>query len=150
MGWLADLKHYRDARDALIQLRHAANRLEEELSEATVGLQAHEEEFQYRLAEYFNNMETVSAEAAEIETDRIRRRAEYWQVPMPMRPYKSGESNEFWEWHDPHHRYYISDKGHSQLRRDIHQEWEMWWKPWLSWGAVAISVLSLVISILKW
>ncbi|TBB05136.1 hypothetical protein ELH55_01490 [Rhizobium ruizarguesonis] len=148
MSWLVGLKRYRDERDTLIQLRHDVGHLEDELFESTRGVSA--EDYQYRLADYFHQMETLTAAIAEIETNRVRRRADYWRVPMPLRPYKVGESDEFWEWHDPHQRYYISDKGHSQLRREIHQEWEMWSKPWLSMVAIGISSLSLAISLIKW
>ncbi|MBY5814304.1 hypothetical protein HFN60_01275 [Rhizobium leguminosarum] len=147
---LSKLVRYRDERDTLIGLRQSIDDLRDDLSAKTMGLDPRGEEYQNRLADYFTQMEIETAAIAKIETNRIRRRAENWRVPMPLRPYKPQETTEFWEWHAPHHCYYISDKGHSQLRREIHQEWEMWWKPWLSWLAVAISTVSLAISILKW
>ncbi|MGR9283961.1 hypothetical protein [Rhizobium johnstonii] len=149
MTWFSDMIRDRDERHAILKERQSIEIAEEHFRKVTEGLKPRDDAYQTHLADLFFERDLAFAEISEIETKRARRQADRWRVPLPTRPFKDDEQTEFWEWHAPHHRYYISDKGHSQLRREIYQEWEMWWKPWLSWVAVAISLLSLAISFLK-
>lgn len=48
-----------------------------------------------------------------------------------------------------HGRYYLTEEATRRIRRDVYNEREMLMKPWLTWLAVLISVISLVVSVLK-
>lgn len=149
MGWIKSISRYRDERDQLIQYRHFREKLESDFKAATENLRPRDEDYQFRVGEFFAELDSVNAEIAEIETAQMKRRAGIWRIPIPGRPREDGAEDEFWTWHDVHGRYYISERGMRQLRRDIHEEWEMWWKPWLSWLALGVSLFSLAISIFK-
>ena len=149
MGLFEKLKRDRDERYNLSQLRYSRERAEEGFKAAVAGLKPRDEQYQEHRANMFAEIDYTDASIAEIETKMIIRRSLRWKVPIPARPMKEGEPHDFWTWHEIHGRYYISDKGQSQLRREIHQEWEMWWKPWLSWVAIGISVISLGFSIIR-
>jgi hypothetical protein len=149
MGWLKNLKRFRDERHQLIQLRHGIDRAEQSFREKVEGLKHADEEYQYHLGEFFHELDMLRAEIGEIETAQMQRSASEWRVPIPARPFRKEEATDLWEWHDPHERYYLSENGLSRLRREVYQEWEMWSKPWLSWAAIAISLFSLAISVLK-
>ena len=149
MGWIQDIKLYQADRDALIALRYDLEEIDEAFRKRTAGLKSHEDEYQHRLGEYFDELDYSRAEIAQIETKQMRRRTARWRIPLPQRPKKFEEKDEFWDWHAPHGQHYLSEKAMSHLRREIHTEWEMWWKPWLSWFAIIASFLSLAISIFK-
>lgn len=149
MGWLGDLKRFRDDRDKLIQLRHQRERHLERLNETTAGLKRNSNDYQIAVSDYFNTVDLVDAEIAKIETAQTLRRAEQWRIPIPQRPYKRDEDTDFWEWHAVHGRYYLTEEAMRRVRRDVYEEREMWLKPWLSWLAVLISVVSLAVSVLK-
>lgn len=149
MDWLRGWWQQRMDRQKIIQLRHEMNNLHARLNEKLEGLRPRDEEYQYHVADVFSDMDIVQADIAELETKHLQQRASYWRVPIPQRPYKRQDDNDFWEWHDPHGRYYLSEMGMRYLRKEVHNEWEMWSKPWLSFFALGVSLLSLVISILR-
>lgn len=149
MGWLRDIFKYRDERHELIQRRLDRDEIERHYTEAIAGTNPRDDEHHTLVAEFFHEMDTINAAIAELETAQIKRRAAKWRIPIPKRPYKDDDADDFWEWHYVHGVAYISLKGMSQLRKEIYQEWEMWWKPWLTWVALGLSILSLVFAALK-
>lgn len=149
MGWLAEMVKYRDERLELVQLRYAIEDSFARFSEQTAGLRKRSDEYQKLLAEYSHFGDDTYAQISRIETAQAMRRARHWRVPVPQQPLGEDQESETWEWHSAHGRYYLTDTAISRLRREAYQEWEMWSKPWLSWGAILISVTSLVISVLR-
>ncbi|MBA1139374.1 hypothetical protein [Mesorhizobium neociceri] len=149
MALFGELKRYRDERDALIQHRHNRDSLLERLNETTAGLKRNSQEYQIAVGDYFATIDIVDAEIAEIETAQTLRRAGQWRILTPQRPYKEDEDNDFWEWHGVHGRYYLTEEAMRRVRREVYEEREMRMKPWLTWLAVLISVISLAISVLK-
>lgn len=141
MGWFSDLKEYRDDRHALIQAHHQREAIAKRWREERPA-NKRSDEYQKFLSDIAFEDEGVQAEIAEIETRQMLRRAARWRVPIPLRPYKEDEGNEWWDLHRMHGTYYLTDRGLSHLRREAYQEWEMWTKPWLSIIAVAISMAS--------
>ncbi|MBP1852724.1 hypothetical protein [Rhizobium halophytocola] len=149
MSWLGDLKRSQRERQELIQLRRDIDDCDKELQRQLEGLKPRDDLYQSRLGAYIHNVGTLEAAVAQIETAQMRRRAERWRIPLPPRPREEAYATDFWEWHDKHGKYYFSEKALSQIRRELYMEWEMWWKPWLSWLAIGISFLSLAIAIFK-
>jgi len=145
---LKDWWQQRMDRQRIIQLRHDIDHLHDCLSKKTEGLRPRDQEYQHHVAEFFADLDCIRADIAELETKHMKQRATYWRVPIPQRPYKREEESEYWEWHDPHGAFYLSENGMKRLRREVHHDWEMWSKPWLSFMAVGISLLSLLISVL--
>lgn len=81
----------------------------------------------------------------EIETRRRRLTAARLGIPIPEWP-KPFEGDENWNWNPRLNRHVLTDKGHAHLRREIAFETEILYKPWLSLTAVAISLVSLIVS----
>lgn len=102
--------------------------------------------------EYDNDRDLLQSEIDEIETANSIRRAKAWGVPIPPRPIWSEEpvyDDNYWDWSRVHGKYYLNAEGKALLRREAYAEMEMFYKPWLTWAALAISIISLVFSILK-
>ncbi len=149
MGWIADLMRYRDDRHELGQLWHQIDRLGEEFDRRTEGLCKQSEDYRQQIEVYYYELDTLLAGIAQLETRRMIHRAGRWRVPIPQKPRKKEQNDDFWEWHRLHGQYYLSEDGASKLRKEIFQESEMFWKPWLSWGAIAISIVSLAVVIFR-
>lgn len=149
MEWYSRLKRYRDERHALVQLGHKVDHLRSELGRKTKGIDPRSEDYNGLVSEYFFDLDVLMAEIAHIETVKMIRRAGRWRIPVPQRPLRDDQEDEYWEWHSQLGRYYLSEKGASRLRREVYQESEMFWKPWLSWCAIAISIVSLGISVFR-
>ncbi len=110
------------------------------------------EEWESANSDYFSECDLIQSQIDEIETARIIRRAKAWGVPIPPSPKWSEEpvyDDEYWDWSNIHGKYYLNAKGKALLRREAYTEMEMFYKPWLTWAALAISVISLVFSMLK-
>lgn len=149
MGWWGDLLENNTERQAIVQLNYEIQRLSERYTADTANLKFRSNEWQEVFSRFVHEVDTIGASIAQIETEQMIRRAERWRVPIPMRPYGSEESTEIWIWHAPHARHYLSNVALSKYRREVYQEWEMWSKPWLSWGAIIISVISLIVAVTK-
>lgn len=148
---LARLKQWRDDRYRLIQLnydRESANQaFDQDVAERMLNPSS--DEYGSRYAELAVQLDVIDWEIDRIETRRAVARAIYWQVPLPPRPFKRSDEDEFWLSSSIDGKHYLTEHGKAHLRREIHREWEMWSKPWLSWGAVAISIVSLAVAALK-
>ncbi|GLK86027.1 hypothetical protein [Ancylobacter defluvii] len=79
-----------------------------------------------------------------IETRQRIRTARRWGVPIPPRPY-GHEGDHYWE-RSRYGEWVLTDEGHKHLRRETAVEVETFAKPWLSWIAIIISVVSLVVA----
>jgi hypothetical protein len=153
MGIIAEVLRWRDDRHQLSQLRldleDAENEYRNKVQEQKLrrGTDAWDRAY----FDYDTHTEFVYAQIDEIETRNAIRRAKAWRVPIPQRPISEEPvyDDQYWSWSNPHGRYYLTDKGKLLLRREANIEMEMFFKPWLSWAAVAISVISLTISVLK-
>lgn len=149
MDWVKTLFQHRNDRHELIQLTYQLEYLSRQFVEKTAGLKAKSSEYQDMLSLFAHESEVVAARIGQIETDRTLRRAYRWRIPMPHRPYAEGEDSDFWQWNAFHGRYYLTDQAMSIIRKEAYQEWEMATKPWLSWGAIAISTAALIVAALK-
>ena len=145
MGWLWHLKRNSDDRQKLVQLQGELDDISKQFRTDTDHLKTNSDEYRAALGAYGNDLGLVIAQIRAIETEQMLRKTTRWRVPVPMRPYNM-EETEYWEWHQLHGRYYLTDIGLSRLQREVYHEWEMWSKPWLSWTAIAISVVSLIVA----
>ncbi|MFI0843522.1 hypothetical protein [Mesorhizobium sp. IMUNJ 23232] len=148
MGWLESLLRYRNERDELIRLRHGLEYNNATFKEKTADLSKRSQEYRDAVNEGANEHYLMSAEIAEIETAQMLRKAARWRIHVPLRP-TNEDDTEMWEWNVIHGRHYLSEKAMMQIRRDAYQEFEMRSKPWLSWMAILISIISLVVSVLR-
>ncbi|TGQ12132.1 MULTISPECIES: hypothetical protein [unclassified Mesorhizobium] len=149
MNWFGDLRQCCVDRKMLTELRLERDRHLQTLHETIDGLKQNSDEYRIAVADYFASVDVVEARMAEIETAQTLRRAEKWRIPTPQRPYKEDEHTDFWQWHAVHGRYYVTDEAMRRVRREVYEEREMFLKPWLTWFAVLISVISLAVSALK-
>lgn len=131
------------------QLRHEMQQLTNELRqmEKAQNLKPGAAKYNESLLSLFNAYELVSAKLSAIEHHQAIRRAIRWQVPVPSHKME-GYADE-WTWHNAHHQYYLNSAGIARIRRECYLEMEMRFKPWLSWIAVCISVVSLLVAIFK-
>ena len=81
-----------------------------------------------------------------LETNRRVRSAWRFGVPLPKKPKKYEGSFE-WDWCPSLNEHQLTQEGHKLLRREIAIERELRHKPWLSWGAILIAGLSLLVSL---
>lgn len=150
MEWFQEIWRYGDERQRLIQLKHQLTDLSEQMRRTTSGLKTRSEAFQSAISEYGYEADLILSEIAEIETGQALRRAEKWRVPIPKRPFSEyGQDTDFWEWSSAHGRYYLTDFGLREVRKMVHDEREMMSRPVLSWAALGISVISLIVAALK-
>ncbi|TXH81188.1 MAG: hypothetical protein E6Q77_08645 [Rhizobium sp.] len=154
MGLISPLLKWRDDRDRLTKLRFDLEDAHDEFQkEITAAKLKHgSEEWERAYAGYDFQCDTIRADIDEIETAALIRRAREWGVPIPPRPFWSEEpvyDDEYWDWSRIHGKYYLSAKGKALLRREAYAEMEMFYKPWLSWAALLISIVSLMFSVLK-
>lgn len=151
MDWIRQTLRNNERRQELIQLRYELTRLGTELSEKTSSLKTKSEEFQKLLSEYGFEADIVMSEIEKLETEQMIERAERWKIPVPNRPYGSyeGKDDDFWKRNDLHGVYYLTNEAKQMIRRQVFEEREMLTKPILSWLALFISIISLIISLLK-
>ncbi|AVA21591.1 hypothetical protein [Rhizobium sp. NXC24] len=153
MGLLSKLLKWRDDRHRLATLRYdledvdAAFRTKMQKEKLRRG----SDEWQHAYADYDNQRELLDAEIDQIETQNHIRRARAWSVPIPSRPISEDPvyDDKYWIWSRVHGTYYLTDEGKALLRRETYAEIEMRYKPWTTWVAVGISIISLAISIFK-
>lgn len=150
MGILSDIGQWNERRYKMIQARHDLVKLridhEQELHEKSLKLGS--ADYNRLVDEYYHDHQLASADLDELESDHLLRRARRWGVPIRTRP-EHGEDNEEWDWSAMHRRHYLSAQGKSRIRRECFNEMEMFYKPWTTWLAVVISIISLVISIFR-
>lgn len=146
------LKRWRD-RGRLKRLR---SRLKEDETSfqtkvKTEQLRRGSDEWEEAYRDYENQSELTEGEIEEIETRHYLTRAKAWHVPIPPLPVSEYRvyDDKYWDWHRVHGRYYLSADGKAYLRRECYAEMEMFFKPWVTWSALGISIISLAFSILK-
>ncbi|WP_421360272.1 hypothetical protein [Agrobacterium rosae] len=150
MGWIAEVRRYGEERQNLIQLRHSLDDLGRRMSDETAGLKTKSDAFQKAISTYGHEADLILSEIAEMETRQAIIRAQRWRVPIPQRPYGNrGQDTDFWEWSVAHGLYYLTDHGLREVRKMVHDEREMLSRPIITWAALAISVISLIVSALK-
>jgi hypothetical protein len=153
MAWIAEIIRWRDDRHRLAKLRfdledvEAAFKKKVEAGKLRRGAEGWDEVY----GDFDANSESIHADIDEIETRNHIRRAKAWAVPIPHRPISQEPvyGDKYWVWCRVHGRYYLNDEGKALLRREANVEMEMFYKPWLSWAALGMSVISLTISVLK-
>lgn len=151
MGLLESLFEWRDDRNKVAQLNYELQDLEEAFEKGAEREYQDKREFGYRSAYYDfrHEADTIQAAIDQLETKRSIRRAIRWRVPVPSRPANDEADDGYWQWSVPHQCFYLSDTGKTHLRREIALEAELLFRPVLSWGAVCISLLALIVSVLK-
>ncbi|UXT56948.1 hypothetical protein FY134_04500 [Agrobacterium fabrum] len=151
MDALKSFIKWRDDRYRIIQLRHEIEHLDNlyyaKLKDKKYRRGSDEAEHLYW--NYRNDIDLAEASLDELETAAALKRARKWGVPVPHRPNSEEDENDTWNWSSVHFRHYLSTEGKARLRRQCYAEVEMFYKPWATWLAVGISVLSLAISIFK-
>ncbi|WP_159598750.1 hypothetical protein [Starkeya nomas] len=91
-----------------------------------------------------HEQEPLIDELLTIETRQRIRTAHRWGVPIPPRPY-GRDRDQYWD-RSRYSEWVLTDEGHKHLRRETAVEVELFAKPWLSWIAIAVSVVSLAVA----
>ncbi|MER9028192.1 hypothetical protein [Mesorhizobium sp. M0674] len=149
MRW-NDILLWRDERNKLATLREDLDRTERSFEvEIRSATEAGSSEILFEIKDrrYFE-MRTFEMLIDQIETRRRLRLARRYGVPVPLRPDVAVDS-EYWDWELGLYEHTLSTKGHYLLRREIAAERELVFKPWLSWVAIILSFLSLIIAAAK-
>jgi hypothetical protein len=143
------LGRWRDERNRISALSYEAQNIRDlhrplietakSVSRDAFGGAIAEMQFELQIPEY---------EIDRLETSMRLREARRWGVPLPDRP-NSGDSDDYWDYCYSMGDHVLSVKGHKYLRREIANEREIFQKPFLSWAAICISVVSLVVSALN-
>jgi len=149
MDFIHRLFQRRDDRDVIRELFYKREDLLADFHREVQGLAERGDEYQMIYSGFRNEMDLLNDEIDSVETRRAISEAVRWRVPVPARPAGYEDSNEFWQYSSITGRSYLTEAGLTHLRREVYKEWEMWSKPWLSWGAIAISVISLGFSLFK-
>jgi hypothetical protein len=149
VGWLTELKRDNEAKHQIFQLQCELEDTSKAMQARTAGMKTGSDEYRQTLAEFSNDASLIIAAMKQIQTDRMLDRASRWNVAYPSPPFGTDDDTDMWAWHPVHGRHYLTDEGLSHLRREVYREWEMWSRPWLSWGAIAISIVSLLVAIFK-
>ncbi|NTH50923.1 hypothetical protein G6L09_08045 [Agrobacterium rhizogenes] len=154
MGLISPLLKWRDDRHRLAKLRFDLEDVEDKFRRKleVESLKRGSEKWEKAYADYANDKDQIYAEIDQLETKNLLKRAKVWNVAIPPRPIPLPEpdrDDNYWDWCDVHGCYYLSDEGKELLRHKAYSEMEMFYKPWLSWMAVGISVLSLIISVFR-
>ncbi|MAY61553.1 MAG: hypothetical protein CML29_05020 [Rhizobiales bacterium] len=149
MSLIRNLRRYRDERHRLIQLGYEIEQNEREYREKSAGLKRNSEEYQKLLFDLHGERQLIDAQIAQIETEQVIRKANFWRVPIPRYPSNEDQRDENWDWHSVYGRHFLSVKAVRDIRREVYEEREMWTRPFLSWGAIVISLVSLAIAFLK-
>lgn len=150
MEWIRDLIEAGNERRQVDQLRWEMADLDKAYSEERRHpMPCLCEDCRQVAAKYYHERATASATISQIETHRAIIRAGRWQVPLPSKPTSTDEDNEFWHWDSMHREFYLTDAGIAHLRREVFLERDLRTKPWLSWAAIAISLVSLIVVIFK-
>lgn len=149
MGTFAGLLKRREEYNRVVQLRYELRDLYNEFRNATEGLSPGAEDYREKQSAYDNERDLAGAEIDQIQTKHAFQRALYWGIPIPQLPKEHKLENDFWEWNQVHGRFYLTTGAKASIRRQAYQEMEMMMKPWISWGAIAISVVSLIVAVFK-
>lgn len=151
MDWIKKIHKNNERRYKLIQLKHELNHLSKTFFEQSEGLKTKSDEFQSLFADFGANADFIISEIEQLETQQMLEKAEYWSIAIPQRPYGSsdGMDTHFWKKNYTHHTYYLTDEGKQIIRRQVFEEREMMTKPILSWAAIVIAIISLIVAVFK-
>ncbi|TRB52250.1 hypothetical protein EXN71_31420 [Rhizobium rhizogenes] len=153
MELISSLLKWRDDRHRLAKLRYDLEDVDMAFRRKVQEekLRRGSDEWDYAYSNYDNERELIDAEIDQIETQNYIRRARAWSVPIPWRPISEDPvyDDKNWIWSRVHGTYYLTDEGKALLRRETYAEIEMRYKQWTTWVAVGISMLSLIISLLR-
>lgn len=145
----ARLYRLRDERNRIAELGYEVEHVREmyEKSIAIAKLDS-PEKYQQEIAAFWSELDISEQEISKLQTIRLLRRSRRWGVPVPDRPQGTDE-NEYWEHCHSVGGHALNVNGQKLLRREIAEEYELYSKPILAWAAIAISVISLVLSVLS-
>ncbi|WP_172746536.1 hypothetical protein [Neorhizobium sp. T25_13] len=149
MGVGKVLFDWRDRRYRLIQLRLEREKAYEDFYTRTKGLNRRSEEYESLDGDHQNAVALLSAEIGRLETLDLLRRAYRWRAPVPGHPVLPETENEHWAWNRVIGGYHLTTKGMREVRHAVAAEVDLYYKPWLSWAAIAISFLALIVSVFK-
>lgn len=145
------IRVWRDRRHALIQLNYEIDGYWKEFSEVVTrqGIRENSEEFYNVYHEYKSYAEIPEGQRDLLLTTTALNRAVRWNAAVPPRATDPITGNEFWYWDRTVARQLLTREGHRLIRRAIAEEIEIAYRPVLSWAAIAISFLALVVSLFK-
>lgn len=149
MGAIRRIRKWRDRRHELIQLRHQLEALDRDFIENSKDLSPQSEEFEALHQSYRAENDVLSAGVRSIQTMIAIERALRWRTELPPRPELPDLDNEHWGWNTVVGGYHLTSAGMREIRHAVAFEVELFYKPWLSWIALAVSVFSLIVSLAK-
>lgn len=144
------LNRWNEQRYKLIQLYHERQEIVLGFANDVKGWEPGSDEYEERLSEWTDLFEMKVGEIGKIETDQAIQRAERWRVPYPPAP-RNGfvMDDQYWDWNGSLGIYILNLEGHKQIRHAVATEMDIKFRPWLSWGALIVSGVSLVVAVLK-
>lgn len=146
MGLRQRAFRWRDERLAIVELRRQAEATDLSYKpQIEAARQISREAWAEASAARHHEMMIILGQIEQIETKRRLQSAYAYGVPVPSKPSMDDES-EYWDWYSEMGDHYLSVRGHALLRREIAMERDLYYKPWLSWIAIIISVTGLAIS----
>lgn len=152
ISFFKGLKEVRDRRVELAHEREEITRLRQEFTRLaeTDGLKEGTRPFEDLYSEFRSYWQIPEANVDAILTKAAISSAHKWGVPVPERPFSWSESqNEYWYFNTIHRKHYLTTVGFQAIRHGIAAEKDILHRPWLSWGAIAISIFSLAVAVLK-
>jgi len=144
MRW-KDVLEWRDDRVKLCQLNEQIRETREAYADGIQKAASPDARWQL-YDELLTELEPYENEVEQIRTRGRLKAAHRLSVPIPDLP-ASNEDNDYWSG-SMSRNHILTDKGHIILRKEIAAAQEIARKPIVEWGAVGISVLSLIVSII--
>lgn len=144
------LATWRDQRNAIAQLNYRIDDLSNDFRSevAERNLKRGTDEYEQAYGSFRNEYDLSAAEVEAIETLKMLSSGRRWGVPVPRSPTDDHEDNEYWAWNSIHGRHYLSQNGRRYIRHAVAEEMDILFRPYLSWAAIAISIVSLIVSAL--
>lgn len=144
--FIREVALWNDERHKLIQLHYEKEELYavhgDRINKAKLA-KAPRDEVQYLEHQEWDDVRFVDECITGIETDRLIRQSVKYGVPIPDHAIK-----EYWQYAENLERMLLTTRGMAYLRHQIAKEREMVRSPIIHWGGLAISVLSMIISII--
>jgi len=142
------LNRWNEQRYKLIQLYHEREEILNGARKEVEGIEKDSAEYLERLKSWDPLFRVKHGEIGKIETAQAIRRAHRWRVPYPPTPDQQDDS-EYWVWSPELSTHILTLEGHKLIRHAVATEMDIKFRPWLSWGAFAVSWLSLGVALLR-
>ncbi|RWI20334.1 hypothetical protein [Mesorhizobium sp.] len=144
------LATWRDQRNAIAQLNYRIDDLSNDFRSevAERNLKRGSDEYEQAYVTFRNEYDLSTSEVEAIETLKMLSSARRWEVAVPQPPTDDHDESEYWSWNSSHGRHYLSQNGKRYIRHAVAEEMDILFRPYLSWAAIAISIVSLIVSAL--